>query len=281
MIILFLFCVAVVVGVASWLVQGWFRLAYRRYQSAFQREAKARLSEFFLFFDPAQLWSLNLILCGGLALVVYILSGSLWLSGLVAGLSLIAPQAAIAGLRRRRLARFDEQLPDLIQALAGALRAGSGVQAALRHIVVQAPAPLAQEFGLMLREQRMGVSFEQALAALYRRMPTEGTGLLVSSLNIAVQSGGNLAETLERIAATLRARLHLLARVRALTSQGKLQAWVMACLPFLLALALEALDPDSMAHLWHTRSGWAVIGVIIGLELLGVMFIRRIVRIEI
>ena len=224
MIILFLFCVAVVVGVASWLVQGWFRLAYRRYQSAFQREAKARLSEFFLFFDPAQLWSLNLILCGGLALVVYILSGSLWLSGLVAGLSLIAPQAAIAGLRRRRLARFDEQLPDLIQALAGALRAGSGVQAALRHIVVQAPAPLAQEFGLMLREQRMGVSFEQALAALYRRVPTEGTGLLVSSLNIAVQSGGNLAETLERIAATLRARLHLLARVRALTSQGKLQA---------------------------------------------------------
>lgn len=281
MIILFLFCVAVVVGVASWLVQGWFRLAYRRYQLAFQREAKARLSEFFLFFDPAQLWSLNLILCGGLALVVYILSGSLWLSGLVAGLSLIAPQAAIAGLRRRRLARFDEQLPDLIQALAGALRAGSGVQAALRHIVVQAPAPLAQEFGLMLREQRMGVSFEQALAALYRRVPTEGTGLLVSSLNIAVQSGGNLAETLERIAATLRARLHLLARVRALTSQGKLQAWVMACLPFLLALALEALDPDSMAHLWHTRSGWAVIGVIIGLELLGVMFIRRIVRIEI
>jgi tight adherence protein B len=281
MIILFLFCVAVVAGVASWLVQGWCRLAYQRYQSAFQREAKARLSEFFLFFDPAQLWSLNLILCGGLALIVYMLSGSLWLSGVIAGLSLIAPQTAIAGLRRRRLTRFDEQLPDLIQALAGALRAGSGVQAALRHIVVQAPTPLAQEFGLMLREQRMGVSFEQALAALYRRVPTEGTGLLVSSLSIAVQSGGNMAETLERIAATLRARRHLLARVRALTSQGKLQAWVMACLPFFLALALEAIDPDSMAYLWHTRAGWAVIGVIIGLELLGVMFIRRIVSIEI
>lgn len=276
-----LLSVAVLVTLLAWWVQGWLVGAYRRYQSAFQKEAKARLSEFFLFVDPAQLWLANLTVCGILMLAIYLLSGMAWLAAATGGVALIAPQSTIAYLRRARLARFDQQLPDLLLSLAGALRAGSGVQSALRHIVSQAPSPLAQEFGLMLREQRMGVSFEQALAQLYRRMPTEGAGLVVSSLSIAMQSGGNLAETLERIAATLRARLHLLGRVRALTSQGRLQAWVMAGLPFFLALVLEQLDPESMALLWHSPLGWAVIGIVIGLESLGVMFIRRIVNIDV
>ncbi len=279
--VLLVLSVAVLVALLAWWTQGWLAGAYRRYHSAFHKEAKARLSEFFLFVDPAQLWLANLAVCAVLMLLIYLLSGMAWLAAAAGGVSLIAPQCMMAHLRRVRLARFDQQLPDLLLSLAGALRAGSGIQSALRHIVMQAPSPLAQEFGLMLREQRMGVSFEQALAQLYQRMPTEGAGLVVSSLNIAVQSGGNLAETLERIATTLRARLHLLGRVRALTSQGRLQAWVMAGLPFFLALVLEQLDPESMALLWHTPMGWAVIGIVIGLESVGVMFIRRIVSIDV
>ncbi|TAL83191.1 MAG: pilus assembly protein [Candidimonas sp.] len=281
MIIVFLLCMAILAGVAAWLIQGWCKTAYRRYQWAFQREAKARLSEFFLFFDPAQLWFANLLFCAGLTLFIYMLSGVSLFAGGAGAVALLAPQFLIARWRRRRLARFDEQLPDLLAALAAALRAGSGMQAALRHIVLQAPAPLAQEFGLMLREQRMGVSFEQALASLYGRVPTEGTGLVVSSLKIAVQSGGNLAETLERIAGTLRARLHLLAKVDALTSQGRLQAWVMSCLPFALMLVLEYIDPDSMAYLWNTPAGWAVLSIVVSLELTGALFIRRIVGIDV
>lgn len=205
-----------------------------------------------------------------MAAVFYVLTGNVWLVLLVGGAMLFAPRLILRHLRLKRLARFDEQLPDLLLSLAGALRAGSGIQAGLRHLVGQSPPPLAQEFGLMLREQRMGVPFEQALAQLYRRVPSEGMGLLASALNIALQSGGNLAETLERIAATLRARLHLLGRVHALTSQGRLQAWIMAALPFFLALALEWLDPSSMALLWHTPAGWGVLAAVAGLELIGV-----------
>lgn len=281
MVILFLLCMVVLVAVLAWFAQDWTNRAYQYYQMVFEKEARARLSEFFLFFDPGQLWLANVVLCTALMAAILAVSGAPWLAGCAGLLALVMPQCVIARLRRRRLARFDEQLPDVLLALAGALRAGSGVQAALRHIVPQAPNPLAQEFGLMLREQRIGVSFEQALTELYIRIPTEGTGLVVSSLKIAVQSGGNLAETLERIAGTLRARLHLLGRVRALTSQGRLQAWVMAGLPFALALALDRLDPESMALLWSTPVGWAVIAVIVGLELIGVMFIRRIVDIQV
>src|SRR3546814_14161562 len=97
------------------------------------------------------------------------------------------------------------------------MRAGACRESALCHIDAKSPIAWAQEFGRMLRHQRMGMSFEHTLGERYRRMPTEGMGLVASSLKIAAQSGGNLAETLEGIAATLRARLHLLGRVHALT----------------------------------------------------------------
>lgn len=281
MVIVFVLSIVIVAAVLSWFLQQYVSHAYQRYRNAFKKEATLRMSEFFLFLDPAQLWFANLVLCGFVVAFVYMVAGSVWLSAAAGALTVVAPQYTIKHLKRRRLRRFDEQLPDLLQALAGALRAGSGVQSALRHIVAQSPVPLAQEFGLVLREQRMGVSLEQALAGLYRRMPTEGAGLVVSSLKIAAQSGGSLAETLERIAATLRARLHLLGRVQALTSQGRMQAWVMACLPIVLGVVLNQLDPDSMQVLWQTPLGWTVLGVIAGLELTGILFIRRIVDIQV
>lgn len=281
MIVIFLLSIAVLVAILALFLQKSMGQAYSRYRTAFKKEATLRMSEFFLFLDPAQLWFGNVTACALVLAFVYIGTGSAWVSAATGGLALAAPLYGIKRLKRRRLQHFDEQLPDLLQALAGALRAGSGVQSALRHIVAQSPVPLAQEFSLMLREQRMGVPFEQALAHLYRRMPTEGAGLVVSSLKIAAQSGGSLAETLERIAATLRARLHLLGRIRALTSQGRMQAWVMACLPIALGIVLNQLDPDSMRALWQTSMGWTVLAVIAGLELLGIFFIRRIVNIQV
>ena len=281
MIFLSVACVMILAGLACWVLQGWIGAAYRRYRSAFSRQVTAGMSEFFLFLDPAQLWLANLFGCAALALFCYLASGMAWLAVALGAMALLVPQYLVAAMRRRRLRRFDEQLPDMLRALASALRAGSGLQPALRHIVERAAPPLSQEFGLMLRQQRMGVPLEQALLALYRRMPTEAAGLAVSALNISLHTGGNLAETLERIADTLRARLHLLGRIHALTAQGRLQAWVMAGMPGALALALQYVDPASMHYLWHTPAGWAALGLIIVLEAAGVMFIRRIVAIDV
>lgn len=281
MIFLFMVCVLTVAAIVAWLLQHWLPQGVAHYRNAFTRTAESRLSEFFLFLDPARLWQANLLVCAAVFLLALVLSASFGLASIAAGLVLAVPRWGLAYLRRRRQSRFEAQLPDLLLSLAGALRAGSGVQAALRHIVPQSPAPLSQEFGLMLREQRMGVSFEQALANLYVRLPGEGTGLIVSSLNIAMRNGGNLAETLDRIAVTLRARIQLRARVDALTSQGRLQAWIMAALPLVLAWVLDQLDPQSMALLWHTPAGWAVMGVVVMLEFAGILLIRRIVNIQV
>jgi tight adherence protein B len=147
--------------------------------------------------------------------------------------------------------------------------------------VTQALPPLSQEFGLMLREQRLGLGFQDALQKLRERMPTESCGLVVSALSIAAQTGGSLADTLEGIAQTLRARQHWLGRVRALTAQGRMQSHIMAGLPILLLLVLSRLEPEAMDRLWSTALGWAVLLLIFVLECLGTVWIRRVVAVEV
>lgn len=133
----------------------------------------------------------------------------------------------------------------------------------------------------MLREQRLGVTWEAALQHLQTRMPADSTSLVVAAMRIAAQTGGNLAEALESIAQTLRARLQLQAKLRALTSQGRMQAWIVGALPLLLLAVLDQLEPDIMGLLWHTPMGWGVLSVVVVLEVAGVLLIRRIMRIDI
>ncbi len=280
MIYLFFAGMGLMAGLLSWFLQRWADQAYRRYRHAFKQQALDRMDEFFLFLDPAQLWLANMLFCVAAAAAAYGLAGGPW-AGLAALAALAAPQFLIRRVRSRRRRRFDEQLPDMLMALSGALRAGSGLQSALRAIVALSPSPLGQELSLVLRQQRMGVALETALSSLYHRMPTEGAALFVSALKIAAHSGGGLAEALDGIAATLRARLHLLGRVRALTSQGRLQAWVMAGLPFALAVVLHYVDRDAMRALWETPPGWAVLALVVLLEAAGIVLIMRIVDIQV
>jgi tight adherence protein B len=271
---------AIVSAIATWYLLHELTHTYERKRRDFQDETRRNLSEFFIFLDPAQLWTVNLAFCTGSMALLYGLTGTFWVAvfGLVA---LGAPGVLVSYLRRERLKRFDQQLPDFLMALAGAVRAGSGVQSALRHVTNQSPAPLGQEFAFMLRQQRLGLSLEQALTNLHERVPTEALGLVVSSLKIASQTGAGLASILDNIAATLRSRLYLLGRIRALTAQGRMQAWVMAGLPVLLACCLHYLDPASMQVLWRTPLGWVVMAVIASLELMGLFWIRHIVTIRV
>lgn len=254
---------------------------YRRYRSNFQTHARQRLQEFYLFVDPTQLWALNLVFACFMAAVLLMISGSMWLSAISFGPLLCAPYLLLRAMRLRRLRIMDAQLPEFLMALAAAIQAGSGLQQALRHIALQTPAPLGQELGLLLRESRMGVPFDQALVSLAYRVPAEGMSLWVSSLRIASQTGGNLGPLLQEIASTLRARLILYGKIDALTSQGRLQAWIMACLPWLLAVVISALDPESMALFWHAPLGWGVLAGIVVLDAVGLWLIRRIVDIKV
>ena len=267
-------------GLLAWRAQTWFTPALRRYRELYTQDAGVQLSEVFLFIDPAQLWVAALACAGVTAGLAFSLTGSTVAAALLAGLASRVPRMMVAMLRRRRLRRFEDQLPMALLMLASALRAGVALPTALRHVVDQSGAPLAQEFGLMLREQRLGVTWDAALENLQTRMPADSTSLVVAAMRIAAQTGGNLAEALESIAQTLRARLQLQAKLRALTSQGRLQAWIVGALPLLLLAVLDQLEPEIMGVLWHTPMGWGVLVIVAVLETAGILLIRRIMRID-
>jgi tight adherence protein B len=273
--------IALATGAAVWMLSGVIVQAFARQRDAFTEQAGVRLSEAFLFIDPSRLWIAAMVLAGMAASLTMVLT-QLWILAAAAAIAgMILPGRWLNRLRLRRQQRFDMQLPDALLALAGGLRAGSSVQGAVGHVVSEADAPLAQELGLMLRQQRLGVSFEDALLNLQERLPTEATVLLVSSLRIASDTGGNLTDALERIASTVRSRLHMEGRIRALTAQGRLQALVVGLLPVLLVLVLHKLEPEAMAELWRTPMGWATLAILVMMETCGLWLIRRIVRIDV
>lgn len=280
-ILILMLAIGLLAGLAAWAALRLLQKEYARYRAVFQQDTVHGLADFFLFVDPAPLWGVNLFFALGLALLPLALGAHPLVSVLVAGAALALPRWGLAWARARRRRRIDDQLPDFLLALAGALRAGSGLQSGLRLVARHARKPLAQELALLLQQQRMGMPFDDALDALHGRVGTESLGLIVAAIKVAGQTGGSLAETLERISLTLRTRLQLLGKIRALTSQGRMQAWIMAALPVLLALALHALDPQSMSQLWSSAAGWAVLLLVAGLESAGIYLVRRIVAIEV
>ncbi|WP_341647514.1 type II secretion system F family protein [Thauera humireducens] len=134
---------------------------------------------------------------------------------------------------------------------------------------------------LLQHEQRLGVSLDDALESLALRIPAQPVKLMVSAMRIAHETGGGLAETLERTANTLRSQHAMELKIRALTAQGKLQAWVVGLLPLFLLWVLSRMEPDAMALLWTTRLGWGVLAAVLVMEFIGVLLIRRIVAIDV
>jgi tight adherence protein B len=276
-----LLAIAVAAALLAWFVVEAGSGALSRYRANFTERTRFQAQEFFLFIDPRHLFIVNVAVMLLGAMLAWIATGSLVIAiPVFFGLALL-PRLLYAGMRRRRMRKFEQQLPDVLMMLSGGLRAGVGLNAAMQQLVAEAYAPLVQEFTLMLREQRLGVTLEQSLNNLARRMPTQTTVLVVSAMRIAGDTGGGLAETLERTAHTIRSRLQMEGKIAALTAQGKLQAWVVSLLPVLLMLVLDRMEPEAMHYLWHTRLGWATLAGIAVLESMGVYVIRRIIAIDV
>lgn len=133
----------------------------------------------------------------------------------------------------------------------------------------------------MLREHRLGLPLDRALQGLAMRTASRDFHLLVATLGIARDLGSGLAEALERFASTVRRRIALEDRIRALTAQGRMQGWIMGALPIMLAFVLTLMEPATMGTLFSEPVGWAVCAAVVVLEFVGFVLIRRIVNIEV
>jgi tight adherence protein B len=281
-----LFILIVVVIALSAAMLTWFAIdlgtgTMAKYRATFTERAKFQAQEFFLFIDPRKLFAANIAVMAAGGLLVWLVTGSALLGMIVFAALALMPRLLYKWMRLKRQQKFEEQLPDALMMLSGGMRAGVGLSSAIQQLVREAQPPISQEFALMLREQRLGVTLEQSLSNLNRRMPTQTTTLVVSAMRIASETGGGLAETLERTAQTIRSRLQMEGKIRALTAQGKLQAWVVGLLPIALMLILNKMEPEAMSMLWNTRMGWATLVVIGFFEFMGIYVIRKIIAIDV
>ena len=273
--------VAVACALLVWSAADIGSKALARYRQAFTEQTHSSLRELFLFIEPRQLFALNLALIVLTVVAAGLLSGSVGLAMCAGAAASLLPRAVLRTLRQRRMFRLEQQLPDALMMVAGGLRAGSSLTGAIQQLVLEAQAPVSQEFDLLLREQRLGVTLDQALENLLARVPLASVTLTVSAMRIAQETGGQLAETLERTSHTLRAKLAMEGKIRALTAQGKLQAWVVGLLPVAMLLVLREMEPAAMGLLFTTPMGWATLMTVAVLEVFGVLLIRRIVAIDV
>jgi tight adherence protein B len=252
-----------------------------RWRERFNADLGLGLRQSFVYLDVGHLFRLNLLALGAAA------GGALWLTGqpvaaLIALLAVgAAPSLALGWMRRNRIRRLAVQLPDAVMMVSGALRAGSSLPQAIAQAARELPAPVGRELDLVVREQRLGVGLDASMAHLERRVPLEDVTLFAAAVRISQETGGNLAETLERLAETLRRKYAIEGKIDALTAQGRLQGWVMAVLPLGVAGALFAIEPQAMRPLLTTWQGWSVCALVLVLEGLGLHFIRKIVNIDV
>jgi tight adherence protein B len=255
----------------------WFRA--RQNQTA--KDAKNDLEGMFIFTDAERLMLVNLAVLILLPVIAWIVTGSLVLVAMAMVLAFVAPRYVVRFIARRRLRRFEEQLPDALMMVTGALRAGASLAIALDSVAAEARPPISQEFALLLRELRLGVEFGVALENLERRVPLPDLALVTSGMALSREVGANLAETLESIARTIRAKLQMEGKIRSLTAQGKMQGVVMSGLPVLLIFVLNIMEPEAMAPLFHAWYGWVTMAVIVVMIAIGYHFIRRITSIDV
>jgi tight adherence protein B len=255
--------------------------AVGRYRAVFTEQAKMNLEQMFLFIDSGQLLTLNGLVIVAAAGIGYLITAS-WVIALVcAGVALVAPRVAFKVFRWRRTNNLRQQLPDAAMLVSGALRAGASAPTAIAQMAAEIRPPISQEFDLFMREQRLGVSFDQALDNLEQRVDLEDMALFGSAMRVSRETGGNLAETLERLADTLRQKLAIEGKIRALTAQGKLQGFIVGLLPFALMFVLFKMEPEAMSRMFTTWYGLAVIGFIVLMEFIGGLIIKKIVTIDV
>ncbi len=273
------------------LIAGWglslFLLAPRvvdwlgRQQRQTERALVTQLESFHIFLEISAIrWVLALLI--GAAVVVGIgIFRSLFAALLVGVCGVLAVFALVRYRTVKRVKAVRYQLPGVIELIATSLRSGLSIRSAFLQVTRQSQRPIQPELAILERMQRIGIPLDTALSEWAKRMPLDELKLLAFTVGVSTASGGNLSDSLDRLAAAWRQHLILEEKVDALTAQGRLQAWVMAALPFILALALSILDPKSMQSLWTTTAGHAVVGVVFVLELIGLLWIRRLIRVEI
>jgi tight adherence protein B len=191
------------------------------------------------------------------------------------------PMMYVMRCRGKRMRKLERQLPDICDMIARALRSGHSFTSTLGMVGDEFPEPMGGEFRVTFDEVNYGVSLHDALMNLVTRVPVQDLRYFVIAVLIQRETGGNLAELLDSIAALIRERFKLFDKVRVLSAEGRLSAWILGLLPFGTAAVMALLNREFLSVLWEDPAGIRMVGTMLVSMLFGLIWIRRIVRIRV
>ena len=215
------------------------------------------------------------------AYLVYLRTGSPVISLAIGVLVGCAPFGYVAQRRKMRFNEFEQGLPEALDLMVSAMRAGQSLAAALRLVAYESPDPIGAEFRICFDEQHYGLELRAAMENMVARVPLQDMRIVVTGILIQKESGGNLAEVLDKASYVIRERFRLKQQVRVHTAQGRLTGWVLAVLPLALGIALYLINPEVMSVLWTRPIGVKLLYASAIMTTLGMLIIRKIVNMDV
>jgi tight adherence protein B len=203
------------------------------------------------------------------------------LSALVGAAMAALPLLYVGRKRGVRLGKFERQLPDALDLITRALRSGHAFPSALQMVGEEMPDPVAGEFRIVHDEVNFGVSLQQALTNLSERIPLTDLRYFIVSVLIQRDSGGNLTEVLGNLSRLIRERLKLMGKIKVLSSEGRLSAWILGLMPFALAGAMYLVNPEFMSPLWKDPIGISIIQYLLTMMAIGALVLMKIIKIRV
>ena len=249
------------------------------YQRSVER-ADTELKDMFITANPRTFFWANLGVAVVVTVLVELFFQSIMVTSLVGAVFLFVPGIYWTRARKKRFKKIEEQLPDAFMMIASSLQSGASINVALQTAAKQSPEPFGNELSLLVRKQQIGVSLDEALVGREQRVPIDSLIMASSAIRISREVGGNLIETISNMADTLRTKFTMEGKIDSLTAQGRTQGIFMSCLPVLVGFGLAFLDPESMSKLISTTVGYVVLAVMIVMQVMGYLFIRKITNID-
>jgi tight adherence protein B len=220
------------------------------------------------------LWALG-------AALVYLRSGAIVISFAMGAVLAAGPWMLVLHKRQKRFMEFEEKLPEALDLIVSAIRAGHGFTSALGLAAREISEPIAGELRQCFDEQNFGLDLRRAMSNLADRVPIPDVQLIVSAVLIQKESGGNLAEVLDKVAYIIRERFRLKRQIRVHTAQGRLTGWILSFAPVIFGSMLYLLDSERMSVLWRRPIGVKLLWAAVFMDLVGALIIRKIVRLRI
>ncbi|MCK5845224.1 MAG: type II secretion system F family protein [Victivallales bacterium] len=268
-----------------------FAYTSKTYKEKFIQEASTELDDVLLQMPPGRILDFSLALSAlaaflGIAVFAFWANSWSWPKAVFIGASLAIasfplPRIYLRYKKKQRLTMFNEQLEDALTSMSSALKAGFSINQALETIAQDNRRPISVEFRLLVQEVRLGVHLETALHNMEERMQSDDLELVSTAIITARQTGGELTVIFERLAGVIRERSRIQGRIRSLTAQGRLQAIIVAAMPYMLMLAMSYIAPQMMSMFFDSMIGILMIVGVTILVIKGFLVIKKITTIDI